>query len=135
MNVFCELAHGSPIRRVSGFKHPKEFYQKIAECFDISVQDILFCTLNTRDVDMSRLLRNKPSHGDFIYVHLKGRSLTTEILCKDLGSLTLIAGTYFIYTKAPAREGATSRNSTIEEGDHIQMINGESLEGRKAVEV
>jgi hypothetical protein len=122
---------------VSGFKHPKEFYQKIAECFDISVQDILFCTLSTRDVDMSRLLSDWPNPGDLIYVHCKGQSSVTSIYLKDLSIVisAQIFGNNFIRSTTTKKGKSASRVPSIEEGDHIQMINGENVVGFSTIGV
>ncbi len=137
MKVFCELAHGSPIRRVSGFKHLKQFYQKIAECFDISVQDILFCTIIIRDVDMSCLLSDWPNSSDLIYVHCKGQSSVTSFYLKDLSIVisAQIFGNNFIRSTTTKKGKSSSRIPSIEEGDHIQMINGENVVGFSTIGV
>jgi hypothetical protein len=137
MKVFCELAHGSPIRNVSDFSNPKEFHQKIARCFDISVQDILFCTINTRDADMSRLLSDWPNPGDLIYVHCKGQSSVTSIYLKDLSIVisAQIFGNNFIRSTTTKKGKSASRIPNIEEGDHIQMINGENVVGFRNIGV
>ena len=36
----CQLAHGSPTGFISGFASVKELYQKIAECYDMSVDEV-----------------------------------------------------------------------------------------------
>lgn len=36
----CQLAHGSPTGLISGFASVKELYQKIAECYDFSVDEV-----------------------------------------------------------------------------------------------
>lgn len=36
----CQLAHGSPTGLISGFGSVKELYQKIAECYDFSVDEV-----------------------------------------------------------------------------------------------
>lgn len=36
----CQLAHGSPTGLISGFSSVKELYQKIAECYDFSVDEV-----------------------------------------------------------------------------------------------
>lgn len=37
----CQLAHGSPTGLISGFASVKELYQKIAECYDFSVDEVI----------------------------------------------------------------------------------------------
>lgn len=36
----CQLAHGSPTGLITGFASVKELYQKIAECYDFSVEEV-----------------------------------------------------------------------------------------------
>ena len=36
----CQQAHGSPTGIISGFTNVKELYQKIAECYDMAVDDV-----------------------------------------------------------------------------------------------
>lgn len=38
----CQLANGSPTALIFGFSSVKELYQKIAECYDISVDEVTF---------------------------------------------------------------------------------------------
>lgn len=38
----CQLAHGSPTGLISGFASVKELYQKIAECYDFSVDEVSY---------------------------------------------------------------------------------------------
>jgi hypothetical protein len=36
----CQLANGSPTGLICGFSSVKELYQKIAECYDISTDEV-----------------------------------------------------------------------------------------------
>lgn len=36
----CQQAHGSPTGIISGFTNVKELYQKVAECYDIGVEEV-----------------------------------------------------------------------------------------------
>lgn len=36
----CQQAHGSPTGIISGFTNVKELYQKIADCYDIPVEEV-----------------------------------------------------------------------------------------------
>lgn len=36
----CQLAHGSPTGIISGFANVKELYQRIASCFDMSMEEV-----------------------------------------------------------------------------------------------
>lgn len=42
----CQLAHGSPTGLISGFASVKELYQKIAECYDFSVDEVSYFILH-----------------------------------------------------------------------------------------
>lgn len=68
----CQLAHGSPTGLISGFVDLHDLYTKMAECYDLSVDDILFCTLNSHKVDMNNLLGAQLALDDFIFIHIKG---------------------------------------------------------------
>jgi hypothetical protein len=41
----CQQAHGSPTGIISGFTNVKELYQKIADCYDIPVEEVSTCVL------------------------------------------------------------------------------------------
>jgi hypothetical protein len=38
----CQLAHGSPTGLISGFTNVKELYNKIAECYEINADQVIF---------------------------------------------------------------------------------------------
>lgn len=38
----CQLANGSPTGLITGFSSVKELYQKIAECYDFPVDEVIF---------------------------------------------------------------------------------------------
>ena len=38
----CQLANGSPTGLICGFSSVKELYQKIAECYDISLDEVIW---------------------------------------------------------------------------------------------
>jgi hypothetical protein len=37
----CQLAHGSPTGLITGFSSVKELYQKIAECYDFPIDEVI----------------------------------------------------------------------------------------------
>jgi hypothetical protein len=41
----CQQAQGSPTGLISGFSNVKELYQKIADCYDFTVDDVRFFIL------------------------------------------------------------------------------------------
>ncbi|TRY60360.1 hypothetical protein DNTS_025774 [Danionella cerebrum] len=107
-----QLAHGSPTGRIHGFTNVRELYGKIAEVFNISPSEILFCTLNSHKVDMQKLLGGQIGLEDFIFAHARGE------------------------TKERIKEGSTiDRIKTVCVGDHIEAINDQSIVGCRHYEV
>lgn len=51
----CQLAHGSPTGLISGFGSVKELYQKIAECYDFSVDEVRYSKHN---INIMKLIRD-----------------------------------------------------------------------------
>ena len=44
---------------------------------------IMFCTLNTHKVDMSKLLGGQLSYEDFIFAHVKGQRKEIELVKEE----------------------------------------------------
>ena len=133
----CQQAQGSPTGLISGFSNVKELYQKIAECYEIPVSELLFCTLNTHKVDMSRLLGGQIGLDDFIFVHRKGQPKEVEITkTEDALGLTITDnGAGFAFIKRIKEGSVIDRLKHIQAGDHIEKINQKSLIGCRHFEV
>ncbi|CAL4088839.1 unnamed protein product [Meganyctiphanes norvegica] len=133
----CQQAHGSPTGIISGFTNVKELYQKIAECYDIPSDDILFCTLNTHKVDMTKLLGGQIGLDDFIFAHRKGRPKEVEITkTEDALGLTITDnGAGYAFIKRIKDNSVIDRIKHIEVGDHIEKIDGKALVGHRHYEV
>ena len=132
-----QLAHGSSTKKVKDFKNIKELYQRIGAAFVLEPKDIVFCTLNTHKVDMSKLLGGQINLQDFIYAHCKGESKEVTIV-KSKPSLGLTitdngAGSAFI--KRVRLESLMSQFPVVMVGDHIEAINGASMVGKRHYEV
>ncbi|KAK8724784.1 hypothetical protein OTU49_010918, partial [Cherax quadricarinatus] len=112
----CQQAHGSPTGIISGFTNVKELYQKIAECYDIPSEDILFCTLNTHKVDMTKLLGGQIGLDDFIFAHRKGRPKEVEITkTEDALGLTITDnGAGYAFIKRIKEDSVIDRIKHIE---------------------
>lgn len=98
---------------------------------------ILFCTLNTHKVDMSRLLAGVVGLDDFIFAHVRGRPKEVEIMKSDdaLGLTITDNGAGYAFIKR-IKEGSTmSKVDGIFVGDHIEKINGVSTVGCRHYEV
>ncbi|GFY41089.1 PDZ domain-containing protein GIPC1 [Trichonephila inaurata madagascariensis] len=133
----CQQAQGSPTGIISGFTNIKELYQKISECYDFPVSDILFCTLNTHKVDMSKLLGGQIGLDDFIFVHRKGQAKEVEITKNEdaLGLTITDNGAGYAFIKR-VKEGSLIHGlGFIQVGDHIEKINDVSMVGCRHFEV
>lgn len=133
----CQLAHGSPTGLISDFSNVRELYQKIAECYDLPAEEILFCTLNTHKVEMTELLGGQIGVGDFIFAHKKGRPKEIELVKTDdaLGLTITDNGAGYAFIKRIKEGSVIDRIKVIEVGDHIERIDSTSLVGRRHFEV
>lgn len=133
----CQQAHGSPLGLISGFSNVKELYQKIAECYEFSADDILFCTLNTHKVDMKKLLGGQIGLEDFIFAHRKGRPKEIEIVkTEDALGLTITDnGVGYAFIKRIKEGSIVSQIPHIEVGDHIEKLDGQNMVGKRHYEV
>nr|XP_034973097.1 PDZ domain-containing protein GIPC3 [Zootoca vivipara] len=132
-----QLAHGSPTGKIEGFTNVKELYAKIAEVFDISPTEILFCTLNTHKVDMQKLLGGQIGLEDFIFAHIRGETKEVEVTkTEDALGLTITdngAGCAFIKR---IKEGSIiNRIPVVCVGDSIEAINDQTIVGCRHYEV
>jgi len=58
----------------------QQLYESIAREFSISSTDILYCTLNTHKIDMTRLLGGQIGLDDFLFAHIKGEAKTANVV-------------------------------------------------------
>lgn len=133
----CQQAHGSPTGIISGFTNVKELYQKIAECYDMKVEDILFCTLNTHKIDMTKLLGGQIGLEDFIFAHVKGQPKEVEVTKSEdaLGLTITDNGAGYAFIKRIKEGSIMDKTPLIAVGDHIEKIDGKSLVGCRHFEV
>lgn len=137
MVFHVQLAHGSPTRQVRDFTNVKQLYESIAKAFGIAHQEILYCTLNTHKIDMTRLLGGQIGLDDFLFAHVKGESKNVTVN-KDGPALGLTIsdnGAGYAFIKKIREDSIMSRNSKIAVGDHIAKINGTDLTGCRHFEV
>lgn len=45
----CQQAHGSPTGIITGFTNVKELYQKIADCYDMPVEEVRVLSIDSND--------------------------------------------------------------------------------------
>ncbi|XP_039295651.1 PDZ domain-containing protein GIPC3 [Nilaparvata lugens] len=133
----CQQAQGSPTGLISGFSNVKELYEKISECYDFPPEDILYCTLNTHKVDMTKLLGGQIGLEDFIFVHRKGRAKEIEITkTEDALGLTITDnGAGYAFIKRIKEGSIIDGIEYIQVGDHIEKIDNINLIGRRHFEV
>ncbi|KAG9482965.1 PDZ domain-containing protein GIPC2 [Eleutherodactylus coqui] len=132
-----QLAHGSPTGRIEGFTNVKELYAKIAEAFQITPEEILFCTLNTHKIDMDKLLGGQIGLEDFIFAHIKGSKKEVEVLKSDdaLGLTITDNGAGIAFIKRIKDDSIIDKVKVISVGDHIESINGKNIVGSRHYEV
>uniref|UniRef100_A0A8C5JF77 GIPC PDZ domain containing family member 3 n=2 Tax=Passeriformes TaxID=9126 RepID=A0A8C5JF77_JUNHY len=132
-----QLAHGSPTGRIEGFTNVKELYAKIAEVFDISPTEILFCTLNTHKVDMQKLLGGQIGLEDFIFAHVRGETKEVEVTkTEDALGLTITDnGAGYAFIKRIKEGSIINRLQTVCVGDSIEAINDHTIVGCRHYEV
>lgn len=134
----CQLAHGSPTGLISGFSNVKELYNKIAECYEVNANEILFCTLNTHKVDMNKLLGGQIGLDDFIFAHVKGASKLVTVNKSEpaLGLTITDNGAGYAFIKRIKEASIVDKLSDqIRVGDHIEKINDKNLVGSRHFEV
>lgn len=133
----CQQAQGSPTGIISGFSNIKELYLKIAECYDFPASDILFCTLNTHKVDMSRLLGGQIGLDDFIFVHRRGPAKEVEIHKSEdsLGLTITDNGAGLAFIKRIKEGSLMDRIGFVQVGDHLERIDERSVVNCRHYEV
>lgn len=137
LNFHCQLAQGSPTGIISGFTNVKELYEKIGACYELKDVDIIFCTLNTHKVDMSKLLGGQLGLEDFIFAHVRGRPKVVDIVKTEeaLGLTITDNGAGLAFIKAIKPGSLISKIDGVMIGDHIEKINEQSLVGIRHYEV
>eukprot|EP00054_Salpingoeca_dolichothecata_P008382 m.47755 g.47755 ORF g.47755 m.47755 type:complete len:294 (+) comp17694_c0_seq1:949-1830(+) len=137
MVFHAQLAHGSPTRQVRDFTNVKQLYESIAKAFGIKTEEILYCTLNTHKVDMTRLLGGQIGLDDFLFAHVKGESKVLKVN-KDGPALGLTIsdnGAGYAFIKKIRDDSIMARVKNVAVGDHIAAINGQKLNGCRHFEV
>ncbi|XP_014043152.1 PDZ domain-containing protein GIPC2 [Salmo salar] len=132
-----QLAHGSPTGRIEGFTNVKELYGKIADTFNLSPPEILFCTLNTHKIDMEKLLGGQIGLEDFIFAHIKGIKKEVEVFKSEdaLGLTITDNGAGYAFIKRIKEGSVVDDVKVISVGDHIECINGKNIVGTRHYEV
>ncbi|KAF6197910.1 hypothetical protein GE061_007652 [Apolygus lucorum] len=98
---------------------------------------ILFCTLNTHKVDMTKLLGGQIGLEDFIFAHRKGRPKEIEITKTEdsLGLTITDNGAGYAFIKRIKEGSIIDKIDYIQVGDHLEKIDNDSVIGRRHFEV
>ncbi|NWZ90027.1 GIPC1 protein, partial [Nesospiza acunhae] len=132
-----QLAHGSATGRVEGFGNVRELYGKIGEAFGIPPSEVLFCTLNTPQVDMEKLLGGQIGLEDFIFAHTRGRQKDVQVLKSEeaLGLTITDNGAGYAFIKRIREGSVMARTPQVGVGDVLEALDGRSLVGTRHFEV
>ncbi|CAL8106013.1 unnamed protein product [Orchesella dallaii] len=133
----CRQAQGSDVGVVAGFSSVKELYQKIADYYDFSIDEIIFCTRNTHRIIMKNLLEAELYFDDFIFVHRKGLKKQVVLTKSDrvLGLTITDNGNGCAFIKDILQGSNAIQYRDIQVGDHIEAIDNKNLVGLGHVEV
>ena len=98
---------------------------------------ILFCTLNTHKIDMTRLLGGQIGLEDFIFAHIRGQPKVVDLdKSEDALGLTITDnGAGFAFIKRIKEGSIIDQIEGINVGDHIEKINDKSMVGCRHFEV
>ncbi|XP_072506030.1 PDZ domain-containing protein GIPC2 [Notamacropus eugenii] len=132
-----QLAHGSSTGTVEGFSNIQELYTKIAQAFDISPSEILYCTLSTPKIDMERLLGAQIGLEDLIFAHVKGTQKEVNVhKSEDALGLTITDnGAGYAFIKKIKYGSLMDSVKNVCVGDHIEEINGQNIVGWRHFDV
>ncbi|PIO73012.1 hypothetical protein TELCIR_05033, partial [Teladorsagia circumcincta] len=134
----CQLAHGSPTAIISNFTSVDELFQSIADCFNISPDDIIFCTINTFKIDMDKLFAGTLEYSDMLFAHVKGQAVEVEITKSEaLFGLTVSDnGRCRSFIKRMKDDSIASRaRPALAIGQLIEKIDGVNVTGMRHYEV
>ncbi|KAI6242673.1 hypothetical protein M3Y99_00172500 [Aphelenchoides fujianensis] len=134
----CQLAHGSPTAKIRGVGGHKQLYEAIAAAFKLDPADVLYCTVNTYKPEMDRLLSSAIPLDCLLFAHVRGQKKEV-VLRKEDGHLGLTitdnhAGHVFLKRVQP--DSTCGRAApAVAVGDLVECVNGESVVGKRHVEV
>jgi hypothetical protein len=133
----CQLAHGSPTKEIKDFTNVKELYARIAAAFGISPDQIIFCTLNSHKIDMTKLLGGQIGLEDFIFAHVKGteKEITINKTEPALGLTITDNGAGYSFVKRIREGSVVAQDGAARVGDLIVSINGRSMVGLRHFDV
>ena len=98
---------------------------------------MMFCTLNTHKIDMTRLLGGQIGLNDFIFAHVRGptKEVTMDKTENSLGLTVTDNGAGCAFVKRIKEQSIIWQMKDIGIGDQIEAINGKSMVGSRHYEV
>ncbi|NXD46565.1 GIPC1 protein, partial [Copsychus sechellarum] len=98
---------------------------------------VLFCTLNTPQVDMEKLLGGQIGLEDFIFAHTRGRQKDVQVLKSEeaLGLTITDNGAGYAFIKRIREGSVMARTPQVGVGDVLEALDGHSLVGARHFEV
>ncbi|CAL2037405.1 unnamed protein product [Caenorhabditis brenneri] len=134
----CQLAHGSPVAIIDRWADVSELYQTIADCFNISKDDIIFLTVNDFKPEMKNMFTGTLNFKDMLYAHVRGQATELRVLKDDNHFGVTITdnglGNAFIKVISPGSVFDRMRPAT-QVGQLIEAVNGEQVLGKRHYQV
>lgn len=98
---------------------------------------ILFCTLNSHKLDMTKLLGGQIGLDDFIFAHIKGRPKEIEIIKSEdaLGLTITDNGAGYSFIKRIKEGSIIDSIPHIKVGDHIEKLGEVNVVPKRHFEV
>ncbi|EYC03963.1 hypothetical protein Y032_0090g2336 [Ancylostoma ceylanicum] len=112
--------------------------QSIADCFNISPDDIIFCTINTFKPDMDKLFAGSLEYSDMLFAHVKGQAVEVEITKSEgiFGLTVSDNGRCRSFIKRIKDDSIASRaRPALDIGQLIEKIDGINVTGMRHYEV
>ena len=103
----------------------------------IFTPQVMFCTLNTHKIDMTRLLGGQIGLNDFIFAHVRGhtKEVAVDKTENSLGLTITDNGAGCAFVKRIREQSVIWHMKEIGIGDQIESINGKSMVGSRHYEV
>lgn len=103
----------------------------------LSELQILFCTLNSHKLDMTKLLGGQIGLDDFIFAHIKGRPKEIDIIKSEdaLGLTITDNGAGYSFIKRIKEGSIIDSIPHIKVGDHIEKLGDVNVVSKRHFEV
>ncbi|CAD6199062.1 unnamed protein product [Caenorhabditis auriculariae] len=134
----CQMAHGSPVAVIQRWSTIEELYSSMAEAFDVPKSELMFLTVNTFKVDMTKLFTGTLNFTDMLYAHVRGQPVEVELIKDETSFGVTITdnGMGNAFVKA-IRDGSVFARAfpATRVGQLIEKIDGVNVLGKRHYEV